>query len=220
MLMTRQEYQGLYQHGRTDLWLHDHLWDDPNFLKLNLGCGEKPFSEEGWVNLDYYSTEPDVMKHDLTVLPWPFIDNSFDYALAMHILEHIPHNVPRYAGDFLHYMLRELARVMKPNSLVEVHVPSSRNPHTLEHMGHVRHVGWRTFETLILGECLSSSEVARTLEVFRLKPVEGAFKRWHGMKVGKITDYHARKYLGLVGETVSRLIGHPETERFVFRVIK
>lgn len=80
--------------------------------KLNLGCGE--YKKDGYVNVDFYSvTEPDV-RHELNQFPYPFPDNSFTVIEADHLLEHLqdPFRV-----------MRELHRIGKPNSSLQIRVP-------------------------------------------------------------------------------------------------
>lgn len=217
--LTREDYQDLYMYGRSWIWLEDMYWDAGKYTKLNVGCGEKPFSGSGWVNLDFFTEGREIVNWDLTELPLPFDDDTFDYILAMHILEHIPHRVNEMAGDFLNHLLLELVRIIVDKGYLEIQVPSSQNPHTLEHLGHVRHVGRRTFEGLEGGDYLASSEKALLRQQMRVHLVD--YRRWHRFKVGRLTDYHLRKYLGdRLGEFVARVFGKPECERYVFRVEK
>jgi len=85
---------------------------DETLKKLNLGCGEN--IKAGFINIDRNPlVKPDIT-HDLSVLPYPFSDNSFDLIEAFHILEHI--NEP-----FL--VMKELHRILKPNGKLIIKVP-------------------------------------------------------------------------------------------------
>lgn len=217
--LSREEYQDIYRYGRSWIWLEDAYWDASLYKKLNMGCGEKPFSGRSWTNLDYFTDGEDIVKWDLTELPLPFDDDEFDYILAMHILEHIPRRVREMPGDFLNHLLLEISRILVDGGFLEIHVPSSLNPHTLEHLGHERHVGRRTFEGLEGGNYLASSEKAKLVKKVRLKLVD--FRRWHRVDIKGLTDFHLREYLGdRAGEFVSRVIGTPECERYVYRLEK
>jgi predicted SAM-dependent methyltransferase len=85
--------------------------DPVNMNKLNIGCGDDV--KKGWVNLDIVDYG-DNIKQDLDSYPWPFSDNTFDYILASHILEHLK--------DF-NSVINELWRISKPNATIEVRVP-------------------------------------------------------------------------------------------------
>ena len=80
--------------------------------KLNLGSGE--FLKEGFVNVDYYSvTKPDV-EHDLSVFPYPFEENYFDWVESDHCLEHLP-------SPF--NVMKEIHRISKKGATVIIRVP-------------------------------------------------------------------------------------------------
>lgn len=80
---------------------------------LNLGCGGRFHSE--WTNVDFYSTGPGVLAHDLTK-KLPFPDNSFDVVYHSHVLEHFSKND---APNFL----AECSRVLKAGGIIRVVVP-------------------------------------------------------------------------------------------------
>jgi len=80
--------------------------------KLNLGCGE--FKKDGFINLDWQEqVRPDVV-HDLNVIPYPFLDNTFDLIEADHVLEHL--NEP-FA------IMRELHRISAKGAFIIIRVP-------------------------------------------------------------------------------------------------
>lgn len=212
--MTVDEYMDTYRYGRTDPYDIDS-WRNPDLTKLNIGCGEKIL--KGWVNVDFMAG-PEVIAHDIMSFPWPFDDDRFDYLLAMHILEHIPQYVYPFPGDILNGVLDEMFRVMKDGGTIEIHVPHPRNPWTLCHMGHTRLVGLRTFQGLLNGDDTASSEIAYLVRKYRLELLD--YKVWYNVNIGKITDYHFRKYLGRIGGHITRFLGHPEVSRMVFRLRK
>ena len=73
--------------------------------KLNFGCGKD--IKEGWDNKDYKD-------FDFNVYPYPIKDNTYDYILASHVLEHI---------DDWKKAVNELCRIMKPDGTLKVSVP-------------------------------------------------------------------------------------------------
>ena len=100
-------------------------------MKLNLGSGSKIL--KGYVNVDkfqYY--KPDVV-HDLEKFPYPFKDNSVDEILLSHVLEHIGQN-----PDVFNNIIKELYRVCKNNSIIDIRVPHPRHDDFISDPTHVR----------------------------------------------------------------------------------
>jgi predicted SAM-dependent methyltransferase len=102
------------------------IQNDASLSKLNLGCGidVRP-AKKNWINVDGINA-PDVLLLNLFKLPWPFESESFDYILARHVLEHVPHNIPEYGYEknFLQVLLEEVWRIMKPGAIIDIEVPS------------------------------------------------------------------------------------------------
>lgn len=80
--------------------------------RLNLGCGND--IREGWVNLDRVKLPGVDVEHDITNLPLPFENESFDEVLCANILEHIDDFVP---------LLRDIHRILKPKGKLTITVP-------------------------------------------------------------------------------------------------
>ncbi|MCK5282773.1 MAG: methyltransferase domain-containing protein [Nanoarchaeota archaeon] len=80
--------------------------------KLNLGCGTKTM--DGFINLDKINAPGVNVTHDLDDFPYPFGDDSLDYIITEHVLEHI--------GKY-HETIKELVRILKPRGILEVVVP-------------------------------------------------------------------------------------------------
>lgn len=80
---------------------------------LNLGCGDR-FSTD-WTNVDFVSTNRDVIQYDLRK-GIPFGDSQFEVVYHSHILEHFPKNL---APPFL----RECHRVLKEGGIIRLAVP-------------------------------------------------------------------------------------------------
>ena len=86
-------------------------------MKLNLGAGTKRY--EGYINIDNdVGSQPNYIL-DLEKDNLPFENNTVDHVLAHHILDHL--------GDGFFHCLKELYRVCKPNTIIDVRVPHPRH---------------------------------------------------------------------------------------------
>lgn len=105
--------------------------------KLNLGAGYKRYP--GFLNLDSdKNCKPDyLVELDDKNLVLPFEDNSVDYFLAEHILEHI--------GDGFFRLLQEIYRTGKHGSILEVKVPHPFHETFLADPTHKRPILVETF---------------------------------------------------------------------------
>ncbi|MFM5901623.1 MAG: class I SAM-dependent methyltransferase [Dolichospermum sp.] len=101
------------------------IQQNPEAKKMNLGCGQdiRP-SQDGWFNVDSI-VDPEIHKTDIFDIPWDLNSNSFDYILARHVLEHVPHNIDKYnyEKNFMQLFMEEIWRVMKPGSILDIEVP-------------------------------------------------------------------------------------------------
>lgn len=93
----------------------------PDADKLNLGCGDD--IRDDWRNADISESVPADDHFDMSQTPWPYPDNSFDYVLAKHCLEHLEH-------DAISRVFREVARVLQPDGVFEVRVPFGADDRT------------------------------------------------------------------------------------------
>jgi ubiquinone/menaquinone biosynthesis C-methylase UbiE len=87
------------------------LVNNPLSTFLNIGCGKVIIEEKErrWINVDIHGGQ---IKGNIQNLP--FKDNSFDGALASHVLEHILQ---------LRDAMYEIHRILKPDSLFTIRVP-------------------------------------------------------------------------------------------------
>lgn len=103
---------------------------------LNLGCGNTRIKFDGWINIDdlhaifpdpnckerkNMDSEPNYLNHDL-LNPLPFADNAVDGVLASHLIEHL------VLMDCLD-LIEECYRVLKPNGVLRIGVPSPKKFH-------------------------------------------------------------------------------------------
>lgn len=80
---------------------------------LNLGCGTRYHS--GWTNVDFVSTGPGVIAHNL-LKGIPFQSNEFDLVYHSHVLEHFSRNDGKA-------FITECHRVLKKDGIIRIAVP-------------------------------------------------------------------------------------------------
>ena len=209
-------------YGRMRPWLHPGLAKDPKYQKANVGCGTLAFDpEKGWTNLDQFgNAEHYVHTFDLCDLPYEFANNTFDYMFFSNVLEHIPDTVHGYPGEFWYSMLEELLRITKPDGIWEIHGPDPRDSvYTLQVGGHTRLVGTHTFEHLTLRYKHGAIRTTTLHDQYGAEWVDvGRYSRF---EMGKITDWHLRRYLGRrLGDVAAKIVGGPGQIRMVLKIIK
>lgn len=79
--------------------------------RLNLGCDDKIL--DGFINIDIVRGKG-VKVMDLNKFPYDFKENSVDYCLCSHVLEHLDDPIA---------VLLELHRICKPDVIIDVYVP-------------------------------------------------------------------------------------------------
>ena len=99
--------------------------------KLNLGCGFD--KREGFINADNFAECAPDIHIDIEQTPWSLADNSFDYILMKHVLEHVGADFKTFAS-----VLRELYRVIAPGGIIEIHVTHFRHDTWWSDPTHVR----------------------------------------------------------------------------------
>lgn len=101
---------------------------------LNFGCGKTTYEAPNVTNLDIYP-HPGV-NVICTENKLPFEDESFDFVIANHVLEH----VPNWFDSF-----KELARVVKTGGLIEVWIPPVSSDSAFTYRDHINHIGVQAF---------------------------------------------------------------------------
>ncbi len=84
---------------------------------LNLGCGDNirlSTGEATWINLDREARAGVDIAADLELGLSMFEPETFDFVLALHVLEHIQNFLP---------LMRDLHRVLKPGGTLVIKVP-------------------------------------------------------------------------------------------------
>jgi hypothetical protein len=96
-------------------------------LRLDLGAGRNP--QPGFTSVDLFAPGVDV-KCDLTKFPWPWKDESVDEIYCSHFLEHIDRTI-RWR------FMEECWRILKPESVMRIIVPSWKSERSLGDMTHI-----------------------------------------------------------------------------------
>lgn len=100
-------------------------------MKLNIGCGHNKI--DGYLNVDISpECQPDLVC-DLEVLPWIWLENSVDAVRFHHSLEHLGQQSRVFLG-----IMKELYRVCKNDSIIEIHAPHPRHDNFINDPTHVR----------------------------------------------------------------------------------
>lgn len=96
-----------------------------------MGCGHNKVP--GYINVDASpECEPDVLCN-LEELPWAWPDNSVDNVRFNHSLEHLGQDTNIFLGIF-----KELYRICKNGSIIEINVPHPRHDNFINDPTHVR----------------------------------------------------------------------------------
>ena len=106
-------------------------------MKLNLGCGSVILKD--FVNVDKFDFYKPNIVHDLEVFPYPFQDNSVDEIILSHVLEHIG-QIP----DVFNKIIKELYRICRNGSLINIIVPHPRHDDFISDPTHVRPITLRS----------------------------------------------------------------------------
>lgn len=124
-------------------------------LKLDLACGQSP--KEGFEGVDIFEGAKHVL--NLMRYPWPFADNSVAELHCSHFVEHIPmiyvdkHGLELPMGtpggkDALFAFFDECYRVLVPDGIFTVIVPSARSNRGFQDPTHRRFIVEHTFAYL------------------------------------------------------------------------
>jgi predicted SAM-dependent methyltransferase len=82
---------------------------------LNLGCGAHYSSSAEWTNLDFVSSGPGVIAHNL-LKGVPFKNETFDFVYHSHVLEH-------FSKEDGEKLIEECFRVLKPGGTLRIAIP-------------------------------------------------------------------------------------------------
>ena len=110
-------------------------------MKFFLACCHVSFpAKVGWVNID--KIDGDHVDICCSVPPIPFDDESVDYILASHFLEHVPR------GDTFINLMNECWRVLKPGGTMHVECPLANTTWYFQDPTHVNPIVPELFDYL------------------------------------------------------------------------
>jgi SAM-dependent methyltransferase len=119
--------------------IKDKFGDGP--FNLNLGCGSD--LKKKHINIDVLDTAD--LQLDLEIGKLPFPKNSCESVFAAHIFEHL-HNFAK--------IVNECHRILKPNKILQVHVPCYPAAECFHDPTHVRVFTDKTFQYFLNGSFL------------------------------------------------------------------
>ncbi|MBT3642968.1 methyltransferase domain-containing protein [archaeon] len=106
-------------------------------MKLNLGCGFN--YRKDFVNCDLRQNLKADKHFDLNTFPYPFKENSIDFILISHVLEHLEDPIK---------VLKECHRILKLNGELQVEVPYFASECAFADIDHKHFFGITTFNTI------------------------------------------------------------------------
>ena len=131
----------------------------PEGKKLNLGCGYD--YKEGWINVDQSKDLKCDVVCDVAKDVFPFKDDSVNYILASHLVEHLP--------GIIHFM-NECHRVLKKGGTLKIITPHPLSEFFWTDPTHVRGYSPGTFKNYF---------VKSTFATYGIKPWSKAIVKIH-----------------------------------------
>ena len=85
------------------------------FLNLNIACGDTFVVNDNWINLDYESSDRNVIKCDI-LKKLPFEENSISNIYSSHFIEHIP-------LDQIDFFLKNCFKILEHKVIIIIVTP-------------------------------------------------------------------------------------------------
>lgn len=118
--------------SRVPEGVHKLLLTEKQGIKLSVGCGEH--LQEGFVGIDIRDVKnPNYIKHDIEVYPWPLPDECAHIVSAGMVIEHIN---PAKLGVIR--FMDEIWRVTKTGGQLMISTPMAGSPMADTDPGHMR----------------------------------------------------------------------------------
>ncbi len=103
---------------------------------LNIGCGKCVYPAPNVTNLDGWEGPGVNVVWDLSKTPLPFDSNTFDFIIANHVMEHVPH---------WYECFKEMARILRPGGTIEIWVPPVSSDAAFTYTDHINRIGQASF---------------------------------------------------------------------------
>lgn len=163
-------------------------------MKINLGSG--PAQIDGFVNIDYDQNANPHHCLNIETDTLPFQDNSVDFVLAHHILEHLG------AGYF--HALQEIYRVCKHGAIIDIRVPHPRHDAFLADPTHQRPItplGLQLFSKKFNQHCEKNNLAASVLGEYY--GIDFDILEWHYIPSEKYKQFFSDKTHEFIEEYIS-----------------
>jgi SAM-dependent methyltransferase len=98
--------------------------------RINIGAGHD--IKEGWDNHDYTKFDGINIVFNLEDKDWPIEDNTYDYILCNHIIEHV---------NDLWKLFNDLHRISKPDAIIKIEVPHFSTNFAFTQIDHKHYFG-------------------------------------------------------------------------------
>lgn len=151
--------------------------------KINLGAG--PDIKEEFDNQDYKNFSGITLVFDLESKKWPIKENTYDFVLCNHVIEHI---------EDIFGFFNELHRISKPNAIVKIEVPHYSTNFAFSQIDHKHYFGLDSLSIL------DPKDVQN-----KTKPFEVTSQRilWRGEKSSKIMQAISKPINSLINSSHS-----------------
>lgn len=125
---------------------YDKLLKDKSGIKLDIGCGAS--KQTGFVGMDIQELPGVDIVHDFLKFPWPIPDEVCSFAMASHVVEHIPPVVwsQDHGTQFpLIMFFDEVWRVLKFDAEFAIAMPYAGTPRFWQDPTHINGMTELTF---------------------------------------------------------------------------
>ena len=143
-----------------------------NAVKINLGSGE--VSIKGFINADCYGNNYKI-KCDMNIAPYPFEDNSIDFILCNHALEHVREQ---------ELFWFEIYRILKPGGKIFIGVPHCANKKgAYSTFGHRAFYHEDCIYSVTTEDSNSDSSVLNNFKLIKKIVAYGRFLKWQKREI-------------------------------------
>lgn len=162
---------------------------------LDIGCGKV---RTATVTLDIKPGPNVDVVHDITRVPWPFPDDTFDEVRAFDVLEHLPRDGAEEADSLFRVMI-EVRRILRPGGVFIIKSPHQDNPLAWGVPAHTRVFNEHTFTWF------AGSQEARVTRFDYPTFARMDLRVTRLYQVGPVSQFHVRKYAPRLATVLDRI---------------